>query len=232
MLSQWLAVNALLQVASALGFLHSKNIVHRDIRAQNVLIASEAPKFQAQVADLGVAYNLGGNAQARVDASSPLRTPCVCCEPLLRFKSQYLLWFDLSAEWMAPESIPETANAPKLTNTSTDMYMFGGLVYEVLSGKQPWSWMNPPDLLAQRRHALRNKNAYEEAVRLGHWSVIVDSNPVPGLVESLVQLMTRCFHSNPLQRPTAPAVISELTALSAQVKAIGHQEDPTRAFYV
>ena len=100
----------LLQSASALEFLHSKNVIHRDIATRNYLLANP---FIVYLADFGLSrlVEIGkeGEAQKTVNNLGPIR-------------------------WMAPESIFHSEYS-----TKSDSYMYAMFVYEVLFRVVPFS---------------------------------------------------------------------------------------------
>ena len=102
------AVAVLRDVARALAYAHEHGVVHRDIKPDNVLIAGGA----AAVTDFGIAKALsssrtfGGENLTRVGNS--LGTPA----------------------YMAPEQVAADPNA----DHRIDIYSFGAMAYELLSG--------------------------------------------------------------------------------------------------
>ena len=101
-------VPVLLEVAAALGYAHSRGVVHRDLKASNVLLDSSG---QIKLADFGVAAVLRGSGAeqdvARACGGSP---------------------FTASPEQLRGEP----------PNPADDIYGFGALAYELLAGHQPY----------------------------------------------------------------------------------------------
>jgi serine/threonine-protein kinase len=110
-------------VARALAYAHGQGIVHRDIKPENVLLADEA----AVVTDFGIAKAL---AAARTDApggtltqaGTSLGTPA----------------------YMAPEQI----SADPHVDHRADIYSFGCVAYEMLTGAAPFAHRTPHQLYA------------------------------------------------------------------------------------
>jgi serine/threonine-protein kinase len=128
-------VRILRDVASALAFAHQLNIVHRDIKPDNVLLAGDS----AALADFGIAKALSAAAgpdAALTTAGVTLGTPA----------------------YMAPEQ----AMGDAATDHRADLYSLGAMAYELLTGEQPFPRasaqavliahaMEPPPALAARR---------------------------------------------------------------------------------
>lgn len=99
----------LMQVAEALGYAHSQLIVHRDIKASNILIsADEEPKLL----DFGVAKLLDMQADLTLTRTSEqIMTP----------------------GFAAPEQLSNGT-----ISVATDVYQFGLLMYQLLTGRQAY----------------------------------------------------------------------------------------------
>ncbi len=105
------ACEVILQVADALHYIHGKNIVHCDIKTENILIGEVAGTkrrhMQVKLLDFGLARSLS----AQRTTSSLSGTP----------------------HYVAPERIRGESPSP-----SSDIYGLGILLYELLTGKVPW----------------------------------------------------------------------------------------------
>ncbi len=218
------------QVALGLQHLHSLGIIHRDGRASNVLLAGLDP-VMALLADLGVSHRLAaflGDASPE-DAPSKMKTYLKGEE----VKGPYL--------WGAPEVIAGTRDRTTAT-FATDVYIFGGLLYEMLTGGTwPFHWLAGNGtmlaLLRQRRQSaapvpvpapdgsehlwpgLLNKSVLEAAeldrVRIP-WCVNTDGSPgSPGRLEDVKAVMAQCLTADPGARPKLPALGLRLADLLA-----------------
>ena len=108
-------------VASALAYAHERGIVHRDIKPDNVLISGDS----AMVTDFGVAKALSSatpdeQSQDLTETGSSLGTPA----------------------YMAPEQI-----AGDNVDARTDIYAWGVLAYELLTGQHPFADRKTPQAM-------------------------------------------------------------------------------------
>eukprot|EP00760_Papus_ankaliazontas_P039646 PhM_4_TR9746/c4_g3_i1/m.99887 len=98
------------QMLRGLAFLHSKNVIHRDIKSMNVLLDKSG---HIMLADFGCSVDLSALAEKK-------------------FKSM-----TGSLPWMAPEVINMTSSEG--AGTAADIWSLGCTVWEMLSGRIPFS---------------------------------------------------------------------------------------------
>ena len=112
------------QIAEALAFAHERRIVHRDLKPDNVFIVSERTKELVKVLDFGVAKRLDtesyGN-KLKTHTGTLLGTPY----------------------YMSPEQTRASADI----DHRADIWSFGVLVHECITGKRPFDAETLPDLL-------------------------------------------------------------------------------------
>ncbi|KAI9568809.1 kinase-like domain-containing protein [Boletus coccyginus] len=156
----------LLDVAYGLQYLHSLSIVHGDLNCNNVLLDAD---YTARLGDFGYA-SLVGNIP---EALSYLRRSTTRPGAL---------------RWTAPEQI-DFENTFSRT-TKSDIYSFGCVGLQVLSGKQPWS-------------EVREDAAVVFRIAKGYKPGRPASRPVDDLHWTL---MERCWSSIE-ERPAAKAII-------------------------
>ena len=116
-------IGVLRDVAKALAYAHDHGVVHRDIKPDNVLMSGGS----AVVADFGIAKAI---AAARVGAPNPTLTSVG------------------SAMGTPAYMAPEQAAADPSIDHRADIYAFGVMAYETLTGKPPFSGLTPQRLLA------------------------------------------------------------------------------------
>ena len=120
-------VTILKDVVRALGFAHGRGIIHRDIKPDNVLLASGT----AVVTDFGVAKALSASRQQQgVRTSAPTMTGVGTSLG--------------TPAYMAPEQ----AAADPSTDHRADLYALGIVAYEMLTGAPPFHGRTPQALLA------------------------------------------------------------------------------------
>jgi len=112
------AAEALIPVARAVEFAHSRGIIHRDIKPHNIMIDREGKAF---VMDFGLAKSL--QAQSHITMTGTVvGTP----------------------SYMAPE---QAAGRVSLVGRQSDLYSLGAVLYEMLTGLPPFKGPNPVETL-------------------------------------------------------------------------------------
>lgn len=107
------------EIASALTYLHGRNIIHGDLTGSNVLLMSthkDARQFTAKVSDFGL---------SRVVSSGFVVTDTVG-----------------TMSHMPPEMLSDGE-----LSTATDVYAFGVLLWELYNGKRAWAGMHPMQIM-------------------------------------------------------------------------------------
>jgi TolB-like protein len=109
------------QVASALTYAHARGIIHRDIKPENILLSGD----QAMVADFGVARAVEKAGGTRLTETG-----------LAIGTTTYMS--------------PEQAFGESALDGRSDVYSLGCVVYEMLSGRAPFTARTPQALMAKR----------------------------------------------------------------------------------
>src|SRR5687768_13699068 len=108
-------------VADALDFAHTRGVVHRDVKPENILLFAGEP----MVADFGIALAVDAADQERLTLTGfSLGTPA----------------------YMSPEQALGDARLDR----RTDIYSLGCVVYEMLAGEPPYTGPTPQAVVAKR----------------------------------------------------------------------------------
>jgi hypothetical protein len=114
-------IEILLRVCDAMAFAHAKGVIHRDLKPQNIMLGDYGEVY---VMDWGIAASPGGcgKAEALTSESNQAGTPA----------------------YMAPEM---AAIDPARVNHLSDIYLLGGLLYEIETGQTPHAGRNVKECL-------------------------------------------------------------------------------------
>ena len=109
------ALNLVAQVADALGALHARGVVHRDVKPENLFLEGGRPE-RVRLLDLGIARLVDPQAHGP-------KTGAVIGTPA----------------YMSPEQ----ARAAEDLDHRTDLWSLGAVLYECLTGEVAWPGTNP-----------------------------------------------------------------------------------------
>ena len=105
--------NFLKQMTNALGYVHDQGYVHRDIKPSNFMITNEG---KVKLLDFGIAKDMRGNMEYTVTGTNQQMGTLL---------------------YMSPEQVNEV----KLVDKQTDIYSLGVVLWQLVSGKKPYSGM-------------------------------------------------------------------------------------------
>ncbi len=165
-------VTILRDVARALAYAHERGVVHRDIKPDNVLLSAGA----AVVADFGISKALTSAREDRVEAA---RTGPITAAGMALGTPAY----------MAPE---QAAGDPN-TDSRTDLYSFGVMAYEMLTGATPFTGRSPAQLMAAH---IAEPPPPIAAAR-------------PDVPRALADLVMSCLHKEPVARPSSALEVAQ-----------------------
>ncbi|HEY6785233.1 MAG TPA: serine/threonine-protein kinase, partial [Gemmatimonadales bacterium] len=150
-------------VADALAYAHARGVVHRDIKPDNVLLSGN----HALVADFGIAKAISssGGSSGLTSVGVAIGTPA----------------------YMAPE---QAAGDPTVDHRA-DIYSFGAMAYEALSGHQLFEGMSPQQTLAA--------HLTEPPEDIGKRR--------PQVPQELADLVMACLEKNAADRPQTAAEV-------------------------
>jgi serine/threonine protein kinase len=151
------ALTIALQIAEAVAAAHEHDVIHRDLKPGNIKIT---PEGKVKVLDFGLAKAVGGEV---VDQQSTVTEPGrVIGTPA----------------YMSPEQA-----RGKLADKRSDIWSFGCVLYEMLTGKVPFEGETTSDTLANILQTEPN------------WSALSDTIPA-----NIQVLLRRCLEKEPRRR--------------------------------
>jgi len=163
------------QLADALEQAHEKGIVHRDLKPHNVKLAADG---RVKVLDFGLAKALD---PAAVASGSPSASPTLMNSPTLTAAGTQLGVILGTAAYMAPEQA-----RGRVVDRRADVWAFGALVYEMLTGRRAFPGDDVSDVLAT---VLKTEP---------DWSALPADTP-----PSVRRLLRRCLEKDPRRRLSA-----------------------------
>ncbi|MCM2269938.1 MAG: serine/threonine-protein kinase, partial [Thermoanaerobaculia bacterium] len=175
------------QIAEALEEAHEKGIIHRDLKPQNVKASIEG---KVKVLDFGLAKAMdpSGTASGSPSASR------LAASPTLTLGATVQGMILGTAAYMAPEQARGTG-----VDARADIWAFGVVLYEMLSGRTTFAAETVPDTLAA------------VLTREIDWSALPETTP-----PAIRRLLRRCLERKPKNRlhhiADARIVIDEVLA--------------------
>lgn len=110
-----LAISATRCIAAGMAYLHSRGIMHRDLKSANVLICGPYPAT-IKLGDFGLAAGVPNSASARAELTAEAGT----------------------SRWMAPELFRRDGY-----KESADVYSYGMLLFELITHELPFADVSP-----------------------------------------------------------------------------------------
>jgi serine/threonine-protein kinase len=152
-----LAVEISRQALAALGYLHRRGFVHRDISPDNLMLARDPDgRPLVKLIDLGIAKAIVADLDASLTQTG-----------IFLGKPRYA----------SPEQLEENGHV----DTRSDLYSFGIVLYELLTGRVPIAGRTPHELMAA--HLLRPPLPFAESDP--------DGRVPPGLREVVLRMLEK-----------------------------------------
>jgi hypothetical protein len=162
----------LLQIAQGLSHAHKSNLVHRDLTPNNIFLVGDEKKPTAKIIDFGL-------SRALVDSETKLT------------KTGFIIG---TPEYMSPE-----ATRGQTPDLRSDIYSYGCIMYEALSGKIPLESETPIGYLRLQQYSYPTEPNVS-------WS---DKKKE----RLLKQIILRCIQKEPeLRFPSCDEIVKALTA--------------------
>jgi serine/threonine-protein kinase len=235
-------LGAFVTVCNAVAYAHSRGVLHRDLKPQNVVLGDYG---EVLVLDWGLA-KLVGRPESDRTAPPPIRPAVGSHEETVQ--GQVLG----TPAYMAPE---QAAGRQEAIDTRTDVYGLGAILYEILTGKPPfagadqhqvlrWVCERPPERPRQvtrgvpaaleavclkalaKPRADRYPGAGELADEVRRW---LADEPVRACREPLPQRLGRWSRRHRTAVTGAAALlVTALVALAAGLVAVNAERERTR----
>lgn len=130
-------LNAFVSVCNTVAYAHSRGVIHRDLKGQNVVLGDFG---EVMVLDWGFAKVLGGPEEEDLSTTEP-----VPAGPLDHTLFGQVLGTPM---YMAPE---QAAGRHDQIDARSDVYGLGAILYEILTGQPPFSGGDTQDVLRRVR---------------------------------------------------------------------------------
>ncbi len=209
-----LAVDIMLQVAEAMKYLHESMVMHRDLKANNVLI------------------NIVETQDSRLPSSLQVKITDFGLSKLNLNNSRFTTRQMGATPWRAPEVFEDEENTEKYTNAA-DVYSFALVFFEVLTGEVPFANIPRSQVLPSIRREERPTLPSEEycpahlsAIIKMCWATRAEDRPkFSEICRKLMEVKGRImFQSYPNPSPYKPQKCTNDSGYTGSIIAMGNTE--------
>lgn len=212
-------------VASALTELHSRHIIHRDIKSENILIDLDKKRADGtptvKLCDFDMAIPLRSYLHTCCIAHAGIPPPDVCVG---------------TPRWMAPE-VFQAMNKRNIYGLGADIWSFGCVLLELLTLQLPYSESSELDIhhslqagkrpqLTEKLEAMAASKAELEDLAKSCSSSDLDKKQSESrILKLLVSIYRWCTEKDPNDRPTAENLYNLLLTCANSLPSQQSQED-------
>lgn len=187
----------LVQVVQTVAYAHSKGILHRDLKPSQVMLGRFG---EVWLLDWGLAVAFRAGVEGPVplrEASNPAGSPA----------------------YMAPE---QTRRTPEALGPHTDVYLLGGLLYEILCGQPPHGTQGSSEAFLQAARGIVDpleahrpaRDWPEDLAQLAFCALALEPDRRPGSAQAFLEGL-QAHLSGRTQRAQAEQWLAEAEALDA-----------------
>ncbi|CAE6450384.1 unnamed protein product [Rhizoctonia solani] len=177
-------ISLMLQIMSAVSYLHSHTIAHGDLKPENIFLLSN---YQVQLSDFGLAKIPTDATGSRFSTSNTQDAGTL--------------------RYMGPEFFADTRTNRSPRDLPADIWALAWTFYVILTGLHPYSEM-PNATLIQVINCIQHHNVPLEPNDIPNQNTSVDD--LARLRSTVWPIMRECWESNPIHRPKADEIEQRL----------------------